>query len=120
MDLDGYEVLKRDDASDTIELDRDLVIRVRCGACQASREVMRATAQVGSREAVCRECGEPATPDFEHRVVPGSDLAARPLKELGVPPFDILRVGFGDAQRHVLLAADRQRALDPPEPGGGV
>ena len=108
-----------------IELDRDLVVGMDCKSCGAHREIMRAAAQVSSSEAQCRECSEPGTPVIEHRIERGQPLQQQPLSELGVPPYDIVRVlvSSGEGQPPVfvyaLLDADRQRALAPSSAGAG-
>lgn len=42
-----------------------------------------------------------------HRVDKSSALAARPLRDLAVPPYDIVRVQTATGRRFILLANDR-------------
>lgn len=96
-----------------IELDRDLVVAFECTQCGQRRDMMRATAQVSVHEAQCQACGEPGAPLIEHHIERDSDLAALPLKDLGIPPYDILRVVMADgAHRYALLASDQALALN--------
>ena len=55
-----------------------------------------------------------ARPRIEHAVEAGSDLAQAKLVELGIPPYDIVRVVSGSEQHVVLLADDRRTVMAPP------
>ncbi len=94
-----------------LALDRDLVVSLACGPCNFSKPVMRPLALVGMSEAVCPECGATLRPVLEHTVAEGSELAKHKLSELGVPPYDILRVSTDVGERVFLLAGDREAAL---------
>ena len=62
-------------------------------------------------EGKCAECGGVMLTDITHEVKAGSAEAKRTLAELGVPPYDVLRVRAGDAGHYVLLDEDRSKAL---------
>jgi molybdopterin/thiamine biosynthesis adenylyltransferase len=98
------------DASLALELDRDLVVSLDCAGCGAVREVLRPQQSVAMQEASCA-CGETARPVLRHVVESHDALANRSLAVLGVPPFDIVRVRGGNAEKFFLLAADRDQAL---------
>jgi hypothetical protein len=53
---------------------------------------------------------------IEHQIVEGNQLADTPLRHLGVPAYDIVRVRQGGDDLHVLLESDRQVVHD----GGAV
>ena len=55
-------------------------------------------------QAKCPECGETSRPHLEHNVPAGSELTKKKLSELGVPPYDIVRVA-SEKQEHVFLLA---------------
>ncbi|MFO7901393.1 MAG: ThiF family adenylyltransferase [Pirellulaceae bacterium] len=106
-------------ASSRIELDRDLVTSIECEPCGTSRMVMRAREEVGHRETICENCGQVARPRIEHEVNAGSPLAKAKLVELGIPPYDIVRIVSGTAEQLVLLAGDAPAGA-PPTVGGGA
>jgi adenylyltransferase/sulfurtransferase len=91
-------------------LDRELVRELACGACGAKRETMRPRSAVTQREARCA-CGEGMRPDLVHVVERGGELARRPLRELGVPPFDVVKVETATSGLHARLARDRESTL---------
>ncbi|MCO6457822.1 MAG: ThiF family adenylyltransferase [Pirellulaceae bacterium] len=97
----------------TLALERDLVLAVECAGCDYRQEIMRPLHLVGLREAICPGCGQTARPVLEHNIPAGHPLAAHRLAELGVPPYDILRVVTDRGERFLLLAGDRPEVLDP-------
>lgn len=97
-----------------LHLERDLVVQLECAACQYRQRVGRSVFAVGHAEAKCPHCGEIARPELEHRIVQGSALAGEQLVDLGVAPYDVVRVTGARGEGHFLLAADRDRVL--PEP----
>jgi adenylyltransferase/sulfurtransferase len=69
---------------------------------------MRPRSKVKAAEAVCPNCRQPAAPEFASDVAEDSPLAARPLSQLGIPAYDILRVEGPSDSGFFLLAADRE------------
>lgn len=92
----------------TLVLDRDLVTAVECPRCGWRKEVFRPRTVVGQAEAVCPTCREPGRPLMASAVEAGSDLARRPLADLGVAPYDIVRVDGSEATGFFQLDGDRQ------------
>jgi adenylyltransferase/sulfurtransferase len=62
---------------------------------------------VSLAEAVCPHCRQPGRPEILSALEEDSPLAARPLADLGIPPYDIVRVDGADASAFFLLAEDR-------------
>jgi adenylyltransferase/sulfurtransferase len=91
----------------TLALDRDLVVSIECPRCGWGTEVMRPRSAVSQSQAVCPTCREAARPVTVSEVESGSDLAARSLAELGVPPYDIVRIDLGTESRFYRLDGDR-------------
>ncbi|WP_435019277.1 HesA/MoeB/ThiF family protein [Tundrisphaera sp. TA3] len=102
----------------TLPLERDLVTAIVCPRCDARREVFRPRTKVGMAEAICPGCGEAGRPEIVSEVAEGSELAARPLADLGIPAFDIVRVDGAEGSGFFLLEADRVRGFGRPRPGG--
>jgi adenylyltransferase/sulfurtransferase len=111
--------LELDVASLRLELDRDLVVSIQCEPCGTAVPVMLPLPEVGHRDAMCEKCGEVAKPRIEHAVSRDDALADQKLCQLGVPPYDIVRIVSGDVQHVVLLAGDRAATLTPEPAGAG-
>ena len=94
----------------TLILERDLVIGIDCPTCDWSQQVYRPRTKVGRSEAFCPTCQVEAPPTTAHEITEGSPLLSRTLAEVGIPPYDIVRIdGAGDS-RFLLLANDRDAA----------
>jgi adenylyltransferase/sulfurtransferase len=91
----------------SLGLERDLVVAIECPRCGWRREVFRPRTRVGQDEAICPACNKEARPEIASTITDDSPLAERPLAELGVPPYDILRVDGAEESGFFLLAADR-------------
>ncbi len=90
-----------------LSLDRDLVVSLDCTECGHSQEVLRPLQLVGMREAQCPQCGKLSRPALEHTIEENSPLAEKTLSQLGVPPYDIVRVAADQGEQVFLLAGDR-------------
>jgi adenylyltransferase/sulfurtransferase len=90
-----------------LALDRDLVVSVNCQPCGYERRIDRARQAVSHREADCPTCGGTAQPHMVHSIGAGTPLAAQPLRSLGVPAYDIVRVVGGEQEIFALLDGDR-------------
>ncbi len=94
-----------------LSLDRDLVVSLEC-SCGSSRSVMKPQQAVAAGEATCPRCGNESRPRLEHMIDAKSALANEKLVSLGVPLFDMVRVGNDKDERVFLLAGDRESVLD--------
>jgi adenylyltransferase/sulfurtransferase len=92
-------------------LDRDLVVACEC-ECGHAWPVMRARERVQAASARCERCDAEARPQFVHVVEEGSPLASKQLVELGVPPYDMVRVVAEKEGKVFLLAGDRERVMN--------
>jgi molybdopterin/thiamine biosynthesis adenylyltransferase len=90
----------------TLSLDRDLVDSLDC-ACGNKRPVLKPQQLVGADDAKCPKCGGLAKPDLEHSIDAGTPLAKEKLSSLGIPPYDIVRIGDDQQEQVFLLAGDR-------------
>jgi adenylyltransferase/sulfurtransferase len=90
-----------------LSLDRDLVVSLDCTECGHSHEVLRPLQLVAMSEAQCPACGKLSRPVLEHSVEEGGFLADKKLSQLGVPPYDIVRVATDQGEQVFLLAGDR-------------
>jgi len=94
----------------TLHLDRDLVVSLDC-TCGNSRRVMQPQQLVGAAEAKCPACGQTAKPRLEHSIDAGTALAKEKLSSLGIPAYDIVRVGDDQKESVFLLAGDQAYVL---------
>ncbi len=92
-----------------LHLDRDLVVDLSC-ACGRKREVLRPLALVTLREGNC-ECGAAMKPNIVHTVEKGTSMARRRLREVGVAPYDVVKVETATCGVYARLAKDRGEAL---------
>lgn len=93
-------------AASSLVLDRDLVVQVRCHACQSEESVNQPSCLVGSDRAVCPECSQPMTPSMVSRV-DTETWGTTTLAELGIPKYDIVKIDSDDQVHFVLLAGER-------------
>ncbi len=91
----------------SLALERDLVTAIVCPKCGGRSEMMRPRSRVRMADAVCASCGEAGLPETLHVIEDPSPLSSRTLAEVGVPPFDIVRVDGAVESGFFLLAADR-------------
>ena len=92
-------------------LDRDLLLDVRCPKCDVKREIARPLSSVTLKEGKCEKCGGVMLTNIVHEVAAGTALAKRKLREVGVPPFDIVKVAKGSGGVYARLAEDREEIL---------
>jgi molybdopterin-synthase adenylyltransferase len=97
----------------TLVLDRDLVTMLDCPRCGWHREVFRPRTRVSQAEAMCPNCNEPARPEIVCALDDTSPLAGRSLEDLGIPPYDIIRIDGATESAFFLLAGDRSPMSQP-------
>jgi molybdopterin-synthase adenylyltransferase len=102
-----------------LALERELVVSLECPRCGWRQAVMRPRIKVRAAEAVCPECREAARPEFASAVEESSTMVDQPLRRVGIPPYDIVRVDGPADSGFFLLAADRDDWARPrPRPEG--
>jgi adenylyltransferase/sulfurtransferase len=94
-----------------IHLDRDLLVSLSCPRCDIRREVLAPVSRVSLEEGKCEECGEVCQTDIVYDVGLEDRFEGKTLYQLGIPPFDIVKVASGDAVGFFRLDGDRERAL---------
>ena len=90
-----------------LELRHDIMSTRTCPACGASDRPLRPLAKLGMGAALCPRCGVQARWESMNRVEASDELAKRPLAELGVPSYDIIRCRAGLATFDAVLDGDR-------------
>lgn len=93
-------------------LDRDLVAAIEWPQLGRRQEVMKPRSKVSVAEAIDPESGETGRPELISMIEEGTPLAERSLADLGVPPYDIVRVEGLDGAVFILLEADREGVMN--------
>ncbi len=99
-----------DDVTLTLVLERDLVESVHCDRCGTRVVIMRPAFEVSARHARCEQCGDACKPDICHLVSEHSLLSKHSLRELGIPPYDLVRIRAGQNEIVGVLQSDRDDA----------
>lgn len=90
-----------------LSLDRDLLVTLDCPACNYSQRVLKPLHSVGMSQAECPHCKKTCKPSLVHEITTESPLVDEKLIDLGVPPYDIVRMTTLQGERVFLLADDR-------------
>jgi adenylyltransferase/sulfurtransferase len=92
----------------SIALDRELVTSIEWPQSGKNVEIKRVRSKVLHRETI-DESGRPGIPVQTSMIEESSPLAAAALAELGIPPYDIVRVESPSGSLFVQLDAERDR-----------
>ena len=92
-------------------LDRDLLIDLACPKCDVRKEVYRPLALVTLKEGKCEKCGALMKTNIVHEVAKGTDLARRTLRQVGVAPYDIVKVETATSGVYARLSKDRSAVM---------
>jgi adenylyltransferase/sulfurtransferase len=102
------EAGRRAGRSAVLELRHDVLVGRDCSSCGFAEEldppVVAGRARSGA--GLCSRCGSEARLQTQHGVDPDSPLTGRTLAQLGVPPYDIVRLRCGSEYLDFLLDAD--------------
>lgn len=91
----------------SLALERDLVVSIDCPRCGWHLPVHRPRTRVSQAESICPTCHQPAQPEIVSTLEEDSPLKELSLAQVGIPPYDIVRVDGADESRFFLLAGDR-------------
>jgi len=95
-----------------LHLDRDLLVDLQCPACRVKKEIYRPVLLVSMREGKCGSCGAVMKTNIVHRVERGTPLAKRTLADVGVAPFDIVKVETEQSGVYGRLEKDRAASME--------
>ncbi|MHB8531544.1 MAG: HesA/MoeB/ThiF family protein [Solirubrobacteraceae bacterium] len=102
-----------------LEVEHELVLGARCGACGAERQIRRPVDSLDTGAGICEACGEACKLSFTHTIDDSSPLLDSSYEELGLPSADVLVARSGLERRFFMLSApegaDRRALL-----GAGV
>ncbi len=103
------EVRTRFGPEAVIESVRELVREIRCPGCGTSEGWRGALEALDSESATCPSCGATRYPEVYHALSRGGAPAGTTLRELGIPPWDILQLKVGGRLMGIELSGDRPR-----------
>lgn len=109
---DPVEALFAASKGKRLHLDRDLLVDVECPACRVKKEIYRPVALVSMKEGKCEKCGAVMKTNIVHLVEQGTPLAKRSLREVGVPPYDIVKIETETSGLYGRLEKDRPVAME--------
>jgi len=92
-------------------LDRDLLLDLSCPKCGVKKDVCAPIALLTLRQGKCPECHGVMLTNVVHTVEAGTPLAKRTLRQVGVAPFDVVKVETAKAGVYARLDKDRATAM---------
>jgi adenylyltransferase/sulfurtransferase len=108
---DSVEALLAATRGKRLLLDRDLLLDLSCPKCRVKTDVARPLALVSLREGRCPECRGIMATNMVHSVERDTALARRALQEVGVAPYDIVKVETSQEGLYARLAKDRVESM---------
>jgi adenylyltransferase/sulfurtransferase len=94
-----------------LDLGREVIVALACTACGTREEALVALGTMTEDEARCPGCGDVRAPELLASLEVGSPLLERTPAELGIPPWDVLTVRFGELELGLELDGDRDLVL---------
>lgn len=91
-----------------IELNHDILISLRCIACNETEPIGTTLGLVGEGKGKCAKCGEIRLPEITHTIDADSPYLDRTLAEIGVPPWDVIAGRNGMETIFYEFAGDRK------------
>lgn len=96
-----------------IELNHDILISLRCVACDKTEAIGTTLGLIGEGKGKCAACGEIRLPEITHTIGPDSPYLDRTLAEIGVPRWDVIAGRDGLEQIFYEFAGDRKSIIGP-------
>lgn len=109
---DPVEALFRASQGKALLLDRDLLVEVECPACKVTKPILQPVVTVSMKEGTCGSCRAPMKTTIVHTVEAGSALAQKTLREVGVAPYDIVKVRTEQGGVYARLDRDRASSME--------
>ena len=97
-----------------LEMTRDVLEKLVCRRCGREERVFASLGQISADQAVCPDCpGVRREVVTFYQLADNSALQDRSLREIGVPPFDILVARNGERAIGLELSSDAAEVLGP-------
>lgn len=94
-----------------IEFNHEIVKGLECGSCGYSKEMFKLLGKIKKEEAVCEKCGSQLSPEIFHSIDNLIDFKDKTIKELGIPPYDIIKARHGMDDIFICFNADASIVL---------
>ncbi len=91
---------------DAIDFGRDLVEKLACTPCGRSEDVLLPVEKVPAERVPCPDCGLERVAQFVQSVSAGSALLPRTIRQMGLPPWDILWARRNEEVLGIEIAGD--------------
>ena len=106
------ERVRRDLGEDAVlEFNQDLLSGLECAKCGTRDELLASLGKVTESQGRCPRCGEHRIPHTFHTVDGSESFLQRTLREIGVPPWDVVAGRRGMEQRFYEFRADSAEVL---------
>lgn len=119
----GLGAGRKGDAVPVLQLDRDLVTGLYDPTSDYRQELCTPMGRLSLNDAKHPGSGEVLQVESRNLVERGAGFEDKPLRQLGIPPYDIIKIVAGEATRFIRLANDRKEALgeiaQDPAPAAG-
>jgi molybdopterin/thiamine biosynthesis adenylyltransferase len=107
-----------------VQFSRDIIHKLVCRKCGKEEEFFAPVGTISYSQGACPQDGEVREVVALHNYRGVEPFGRRPLKELGLPPFDVLCARGGDREVQYLVAGDAAAVLGPlsasfGDPGSG-
>jgi len=96
-----------------IEFGRDLLIAMECSGCGTHDPVFRPSSSVPESAARCPQCGQMRSVERAHAAGGSEPWIGRTLRDLGLPPFDIVAARRESFQIGLEISGDAAGVLGP-------
>ncbi|MEA2710526.1 MAG: sulfur-carrier protein adenylyltransferase/sulfurtransferase [Phycisphaerales bacterium] len=109
---DMLEHVRRDLGPDAVlEFNQDLLSSLECATCGTREPLLASLGKVTEAQGRCPRCGEHRIPHTFHTVDGSESFLDRSIREIGVPPWDVLAGRRGMEQRFYEFRADSADVL---------
>jgi adenylyltransferase/sulfurtransferase len=102
----------KNDSQFTLVLDRDYLQSLVCRSCEFTQPIGRPRFQVKQSEGLCSSCQQPMQPVSVCEIGMDTPLSDAPMRQLGVPDRDIVRVRHDQNDHFFELASIAERAAE--------
>ena len=97
-----------------LELGRDMLEKLRCPKCGAEEPLFTSLSRISVDKAMCPSCHDGRREVITFYKVDGTEaFADRTLRDIGIPPFDVIICRMAERSVGLLLGGDAREVLGP-------
>ncbi|MFH1562148.1 MAG: ThiF family adenylyltransferase [Nitrospirota bacterium] len=94
-----------------LELDRDIVIKLRCNKCKEETYIFRVLGKITLEEGRCPGCGDIRRLEMTNTVTLKDEFVNKTFAEVGIPPFHIIAARNGREIKYFEFSRDMKKIL---------